>query len=49
MVFGSWYCEMPKAIKEEGDHLARHLLNHGISDKVLDLEYCDWVMVQIWI
>ena len=21
--FGPWYCERPKAIKEEGDHLAR--------------------------
>jgi len=47
--FGPWYCEWAKAIKEEGDHLAKHLLNDLISDKVLDLEYCDWVMVQIWI
>ena len=47
--FGPWYCERPKTIKEEGDHLAKHLLNYRISDKVLDLEYCDWVLVQIWI
>ena len=25
--FGLWYCEGAKAIKEEGDHLAKHLLN----------------------
>ena len=48
--FGPWYCERPKTIKGEGDHLAKHHLNcYWISDKVLDLEYCDWVMVQIWI
>ena len=45
--FGPWYCERPMTIKEEGDHLAKHHLNYWISDNVLDLEYCDWVMVQI--
>jgi len=25
--FGPWYCERPKTIKEEGDHLAKHDLN----------------------
>ena len=33
MVFGPWYCERNDAIKEEGDHLARHLLNYWIFDK----------------
>ena len=37
--FGPWYCERPKTIKEEGDHLAKYDLNYSISDKVLDLEY----------
>jgi len=41
MVFGPCYYKRPKAIKEEGDHLARHLLNYWISEKVLDLEYYD--------
>ena len=25
--FGPWYCERPKTIKEEGDHLEKHHLN----------------------
>ena len=26
--FGPWYCEGAKAIKEEGDHLAKNHLNY---------------------
>jgi len=46
--FGPWYCERPKTIKEEGDHLTKHQsksIEYLISDR--SKIFVIGVMVQI--